>query len=485
MIKQPGLFGDQYQHKAKDILSSRFLVPPFSVLSSREGWWQERKRQWAAIGIQSELGRGYTADSAAYGASLGKAGSLSRRYKDAAPGGSPRPAMKQAGHVPGQPITRGDGQGRPLLYGAGLNDLDLYRDGKSTPHGGTSIFDPVLCELVYRWFCPTGGRVLDPFAGGSVRGIVAGELGLKYTGIDLSAQQVDANRLQAVAIGTVPSPAWINGDSVAELKDLPKCYNLLFSCPPYGDLERYSDDPRDLSVLDGDSFDDKYAEIIFNACAILEDNAFAVFVVGDYRDKDGYYRNLPGKTIAMFEYAGLHLYNEAILVNVTGSLPLRINAQFVGSRKLGKTHQTVLVFCKGNPKEFVKGWQVDFGGDDQRGSAASTDLETSIVQGQGFSGGPCATGAAGVPDRQPDPLLSGTPPLTSYPDTGLLCSVCKEQGTDSKQYRTPGGDTCAFGHGGALGVPARRVLIRARPSPAPAPRVYPGRIEDMNDDIPF
>mgnify|MGYP003346418859 FL=1 len=23
---------------------------------------------------------------------------------------------------------------------------------------GTSIFDPVLCELVYRWFCPVGGR---------------------------------------------------------------------------------------------------------------------------------------------------------------------------------------------------------------------------------------------------------------------------------------------------------------------------------------
>jgi hypothetical protein len=37
----------------------------------------------------------------------------------------------------------------------------------------TSIFDPVLCEIAYRWFCPSGGTVLDPFAGGSVRGIVA------------------------------------------------------------------------------------------------------------------------------------------------------------------------------------------------------------------------------------------------------------------------------------------------------------------------
>lgn len=35
---------------------------------------------------------------------------------------------------------------------------------------GTSIFDPVICEIAYRWFCPPGGTVLDPFAGGSVRG---------------------------------------------------------------------------------------------------------------------------------------------------------------------------------------------------------------------------------------------------------------------------------------------------------------------------
>jgi ParB-like chromosome segregation protein Spo0J len=39
-------------------LADKFLIPPFSVLNAREGWWQERKRQWIAIGIQSELGRG-------------------------------------------------------------------------------------------------------------------------------------------------------------------------------------------------------------------------------------------------------------------------------------------------------------------------------------------------------------------------------------------------------------------------------------------
>lgn len=42
----------------KGNLSDRFMIPPFSVLNAREGWWQNRKRAWLALGIKSELGRG-------------------------------------------------------------------------------------------------------------------------------------------------------------------------------------------------------------------------------------------------------------------------------------------------------------------------------------------------------------------------------------------------------------------------------------------
>lgn len=44
----------------RNMLADKFMIPPFSVLNAREGWWQERKRQWIALGIQSELGRGGT-----------------------------------------------------------------------------------------------------------------------------------------------------------------------------------------------------------------------------------------------------------------------------------------------------------------------------------------------------------------------------------------------------------------------------------------
>ena len=45
------------------------------------------------------------------------------------------------------------------------------------------------------------------------------------------------------------------------------------------------------------------------------------------------------------------LYNEMILVNAIGSLPIRAGKYFNASRKIGKTHQNVLVFYKGDPKK--------------------------------------------------------------------------------------------------------------------------------------
>lgn len=39
-------------------LADRFGLVPFSVFNAREGVWQDRKRAWLALGLQSEVGRG-------------------------------------------------------------------------------------------------------------------------------------------------------------------------------------------------------------------------------------------------------------------------------------------------------------------------------------------------------------------------------------------------------------------------------------------
>lgn len=128
---------------------------------------------------------------------------------------------------------------------------------------------------------------------------------------------------------------------------------MVFSCPPYADLEVYSDDPKDLSTMKYADFRAVYFEIIKKACDRLKPDSFACFVVGEVRDKKGNYIDFVGDTVQAFRDAGLHYYNEAILVTAVGSLPIRAGKQFAASRKLGKTHQNVLVFLKGDAKKAV------------------------------------------------------------------------------------------------------------------------------------
>ena len=235
-------------------------------------------------------------------------------------------------------------------------EFDGYRVQKGTRQetdtSGTSIFDPVLCEIAYRWFCPRGGVALDPFAGGSVRGIVAAMLGREYVGIELRQEQIRANESQKQLICPDASITWIQGDS----SDIATLYpsgevDFVFTCPPYADLEVYSDDIRDLSNMKYDDFLSAYQNIILLSCERLKQDRFAMIVVGDVRDKKGIYRNFPCDTVSAFRSAGLQLYNEAILVTAVGSLPIRAGKQFRATRKLGKTHQNVFVFVKGSPKK--------------------------------------------------------------------------------------------------------------------------------------
>lgn len=286
-------------------------MPPFSILDSKQGYWQKRKKQWLSLGIESELGR--------------------HRDKD------------ENGSAP----HRG--------FGKSFTNFDnIYTYPTfSLQQTGTSIFDPVLCELAYRWFCPDDGVVLDPFAGGSVRGIVASKLDRKYIGVDLRSEQVLANRIQGEDIckNALYPPQWHIGDSRDIDKITTEEVDFIFSCPPYGNLEVYSDNPQDISTLEYEDFLAAYREIIIKSISKLKINRFACFVVGDFRCQEwGFYRNFVSETISAFEYCACSLYNEAIFITPLGSLPIRASKYFNGGRKLGKAHQNVLVFFYGDPR---------------------------------------------------------------------------------------------------------------------------------------
>jgi len=335
----PGWKPPGAEEQARKTLAERFIVPPFSVLDARQGYWQERKRAWIALGIESDLGRG---------PNLLKMSASANQVMQ--PGGAKAYKQRHGGSI------------------QGLTDhisTQAYRKAgeELASAEGTSIFDPVLCELLVRWFSPPGGRILDPFAGGSVRGIISALLGREYIGIDLRPEQCAANEEQAARIVKAPEalpggrsswPAWICGDSLEVLEaqsDPEGPSDFILSCPPYGDLEQYSDDPRDLSRMSEIAFISAMGGIVSRCARRLADDRFAAFVVGDYRRKDGSLTDFPSRTISIFRDAGMSLYNEAVLITAAGSLPIRAGRIFEGGRKLGKAHQNVLIFCKGDPKK--------------------------------------------------------------------------------------------------------------------------------------
>jgi DNA modification methylase len=288
--EEPQNFRDKLNNSPPSSLFDTFVVPPFSVLDTRQGYWAERKTMWLNYGIRSEVGR--------------------------------------------------------------EDNLVFNKNIKIGPRdNGTSVFDPVLCEICYRWFCPAGGLIFDPFAGGSVRGVLAKITGHRYTGIELRQEQVDANRENTNELGLdAEGLRWVCDDSLNMDKHIKDgTADMVFTCPPYFDLEKYSDDPRDISNMEYDDFSEVFGEIMTKAARKLKENRFFVVVLSDVRDKSGIYRDMTGALKATMASCGLRLYNDIILLNVVGSAAFRVR-RAMRNRKVVRVHQNVLVFFKGNPK---------------------------------------------------------------------------------------------------------------------------------------
>ncbi len=280
--------GEGGGHEVPEFLADKFGVPPFSVLDARQGYWQDRKRRWRGIIGDNGESREET---------LFKAGSSEASQKIAEP-------------------------------------------------GTVSILDPVLAEIVLRWFCTPGGKTFDTFAGDTVFGYVSGAFGCEFTGIELRQEQADLNNARISSAG-LPG-RYICDDGRNVLKHIePNSMDFFFSCPPYFDLEVYSDDPRDAS--NQGSYGDfiQILDAAFSgAAAALRENRFACVVMSNVRDGRGFYQDICGDIRRIMARNGLHLYNELVLVNSVGSASMRAG-NYMRNRKVARVHQNVMMFYKG------------------------------------------------------------------------------------------------------------------------------------------
>lgn len=292
-------FDDDGEKEEYNKLEDKFVVPPFSVLDTKQGYWQKRKKHW----------KGLIGDN---------------------------------------------GESREDKL-SNLNNMSAtYRPEMAT----VSILDPVLAEIANKWFGLNNCLTFDCFAGDTVFGYVSDALGNTFTGIELRKEQADLNNNRLKG----SKSKYICDDGQNVLKHIKeKSQDLLFSCPPYFDLEVYSDLPTDAS--NQKEYND-FLQILNNAFSesikCLKDNRFAFIVVGDIRAKDGTYYKFPDHIKKIFTENGMSLYNEMILLDPLGTAPARAN-KYMKSRKVVKVHQNILVFYKGDTKKIKDNYkELDF-----------------------------------------------------------------------------------------------------------------------------
>ncbi|MBQ2189058.1 MAG: site-specific DNA-methyltransferase [Bacteroidales bacterium] len=307
-------------------LNDRFIVPPFSILDTRKGYWQKRKKLWREI-------IGNTGETRTD--KLIKSPEI--KYKDL--------YQKTRKH-------------REELGLSFAEYLEKYvpedvkeQEAQKVLSAGVSLFDPVLSEIMCRWFTPhEKSLIFDPFAGDTQKGFVFGTLGHVFTGIELRKEQVETN--EKVIDGKNIEVKYICDDGCNVAKYFkPESQDFLFSCPPYYNLEVYSDLDNDAS--NQDTYEDFIAilrKAYSEAIKCLAENRFAVIVVGDIRNrKNDFYYDFAGDIKRIFADNGMYLYNEVILIETGASTALRAG-RYMESRKVAKMHQNVLIFYKGDAR---------------------------------------------------------------------------------------------------------------------------------------
>lgn len=240
-------------------------------------------------------------------------------------------------------IVGDDGSGRAEFGGGNKRTMGAsYKESLGNNPNAVSIFNPHLAQMILSAYCPTGANIYDPFAGGGTRGFIASAMGHSYTGVEIRQPEVDRIIKQQWDLNL-----FFNifcGDSTI-FTDEPK-YNFSYTCPPYYDLEVYSNLEKDISTaktyLD---FLDLIKKSLAQTFAILQPDSLAVWVVGNFRDKHGYLQHFNGDLIRQAKDVGFNLLDELIFWGASGAAAQRAG-QFGANRKSVRVHEYIVVLQK-------------------------------------------------------------------------------------------------------------------------------------------
>ena len=214
-----------------------------------------------------------------------------------------------------------------------------------------SEFHAGLCENIVHYWSMVGDTIVDPFAGRMTRAFVSASLGRNYYGYDVSSETVGKVREEMGRHSFDGDYDIIESDGCEMKHTDDECANLVMTCPPYGDIERYESAEGQLSDLRKyEDFCERIQVCGDNIERVLKPGGFAVWVCGDFR-KDGEYKSFHSDTINMFKKSGLKLHDIIVMRNNTIFAALQAG-KCASKRYTAKVHEFILVFRKEGELEY-------------------------------------------------------------------------------------------------------------------------------------
>lgn len=228
----------------------------------------------------------------------------------------------------------------------GARSEDFRADHDSVYTGTHSVFPAPLVEwILLRYGGEPGGYVLDAFAGGPPRGVVSTIMGYKYVGLDIRQEQLDENTQSLGSLGLAGFRYVLSDGRFIDIGDH-ELFQCALTCPPYFNLEVYSDQADDLSNLL--SYSEFNMGMQFCADAHFErlkPGAFACIVVGNFRGPDSELIDFRAHTVENFREGGFIFWQDIILSKNFGSAAKRSTNSWKGL-KLVPIHEHLLIFRK-------------------------------------------------------------------------------------------------------------------------------------------
>jgi DNA modification methylase len=211
-----------------------------------------------------------------------------------------------------------------------------------------SEFHAGLAENLIRYWSLPGARVIDPFAGRVTRAVVTEQLGREYYGYEITPNTHKRALKHFEKLGINPTLYLGDGTRLNETEN--QFADMVMTCPPYFDIEKYESVEGQLSDIGNYSeFMEMMSKTAENCFRVLKEGGFCVWVVADFR-KDCKLIPFHSDLIQSFMKAGFDNHDLIVMENISPFAAMQL-AKAAAKRYTSKVHEYILVFRK--PGEYI------------------------------------------------------------------------------------------------------------------------------------